>query len=184
MMEGCCMNVEGHFLEIDLTFKSESRRYFLFFKPKDIIVDESFRVIALLRNSLKKEFPGGQLYLRNEFSEKPSLLTKKEYGGFEVPRIPPETKIEVPAPFLMKSPHVGTNYLSILMFSNDNKKITCFPFKGGGDLNLKEHRFPFHISSKEEIYQYYGVWFAVALSLVAIGLSIANAIIAFLQYLK
>jgi len=178
------MNVEGHFLQIDLTFKSESGRYFLFFKPKALIVDENFRVIVHLKNLRREEFPGGSFHLRNEFSETPSLLTKKEYEGFKIPKIPSETKIEVPAPFPMKSPHVGTNYLSILIFSDDNKKITCFPFKGGGDLNLKEHRFPFHVSSKEEIYQYYGVWFAVALSLVAIGLSIANAIIALLQYLK
>lgn len=178
------MTVEGYFLQIHFTFKSESRRYFLFFKPKDRIVDENFKVIVHLKNLGKEEFPGSVIHLRNEFSETPSPLATKDYKGFKIPKIPPETKIEVPAPFLMKSPHAGTNYLSILeMKSDDNKKITFFPPETGFDLDLREHRFPFHVSNKEEIYQYYGVWFAVALSLVAIGLSIANGIIAFLQYL-
>jgi hypothetical protein len=175
--------IEGYSLQIGFTFKSEPQRYFLFFRPKDLIVDDDFRVIVHLKNT-GKEFPGGSISIRNEFDEKPLLITKKEYKGFDIPRIPPNTEIEVPAPFPMKSPHVGTNYLSILMHSSDNKKITCFPLNGGGDIDLKEHRFPFHVSSKETIYQYYGVWFAIALSLVAIGLSVTNAIIALLQYLN
>jgi len=178
------MTVVGYFFQIDFTFKSESRRYFLFFKPKDIIVDENFKVIVNLKNLSNEEFPGGVLHLRNEFSETPSSLTKKEYKGFKIPKIPPKTKIEVPASFLMKSPHAGTNYLQIMMFSDDNKKITFLPTESGFALDLREHRFHFHVSNKEEIYEYYGVWFAVALSLVAIVLSIANGIIAILQYLK
>jgi len=178
------MTVEDYFLQINFTFKSESGRYFLFFKPKDIIADENFKVIVHLKNLRKEEFPGGVLHLRNEFSETPSPLATKDYKGFKIPKIPPERKIEAPAHFLMNSPHAGTNFLSILMVSDDNKKITCLPPEGGFALDLREHRFPFHVSTKEEIYQYYGVWFAVGLSVAAIGLSIANGIIAILQYLK
>lgn len=179
------MTVEGYFLQIGFTFKSESKRYFLFFKPEDLVVDEKFKIIVSLKNLSNEEFPESVLSLRHEFSEKPLPLQQKDYKGIKIPKIPPKTKIEVTSPFSIKSPHAGTNYLSILNLpASDNKKITFFLPETGFALNLKEHRFPFLVSSKEEIYQYYGVWFAVALSVVAIGLSIANGIVAFLQYFK
>jgi hypothetical protein len=174
------MTGEGNFLSIDFDVESESRRYFLFFKPRDIIVNENFRIIAHLKNTGNKEFVGGSLHLRNEFGE--NQPTEKEYKGFEIPKIPPKTKIDVPSPFLLKSPHAGTNYLSIRIFSSNGEEITCFPSEGGFSLDIRQYRFPFYVSNKEEIYEYYGVWFAVALSLIAIGLSIANGILALLQY--
>lgn len=178
------MAVDEHFLQISLTPESHSKRYFIFFKPKDIVVDENFKIVVSLNNQTDREFPGCVLYVRHEFDENTSSGKEKEYSGIEIPKIPPKTKIEVKSPFFMKSPHSGTNYISIRNLpANDNKKIIFFPPKTGFALNLDEHHFPFHVSPKEEIYQYYGVWFAVALSLVAIGLSAIDGIISILQFL-
>ena len=181
------MNVDFKYhLGIDFTFKSEPSRYFIFFKPKDIIVDENFRVILHLKNYSEVEFPGGRIALRVEHSETPDMrkpwISKVGYGVLNIPRIPPNETRKIPCPFTFRSPHVGTNYLSPrLLTSKDEGKIILTPLhitepqRGrivGVIDDLRECRVPFNVVSKQEISEFYGVWFAIGLSLISIAVSV------------
>jgi len=185
------MNLEfTYHLGIDFTFKSEPGRYihFLSFKLKDIIVNENFRVIVHLKNYSKTEFPGGTISLRVEHDETPDIhkpwISSVSAEGFEIPKIPPNEKIELSCPFTFKSPYAGTNYLSLLLITaKDSKKIFLTPLnvnepprsRAVSPIDLKEYRVPFTVVNKEEVYQYSGVWLAIIaiiLSIIAILISI------------
>ncbi|MFX0138611.1 MAG: hypothetical protein ACFFDN_33520 [Candidatus Hodarchaeota archaeon] len=75
-----------HAIRVGFNFKSEARRYFLFFRPKNIVVDENFRIIAHLENFIDKEFPGAEHRAQPRKTGDPTLAVSR------CPRHPPRRR--------------------------------------------------------------------------------------------
>lgn len=173
---------DAHILEISCNYISESKRYFLFFRPQEIVVGEDFRVEVHFKNiRSEREFPGGNFCVYISYNGGPQR-NPRSLESIVIPNISPKGTVAVISDFKIKSHHVGTNYLYFFLIVDDGKKQMLFNDKKEHFYQIEDQWFPFHVSTKEEIYQYYGVWFAVAISFVALLLSIANTILSLIQF--
>jgi len=168
-------DADAYMLEISCSQKSESKRYFKLFKPQEIVVDEDFRIKLKVKNmNGKRAYPGGSFSAYLSYSGEPEL-NPRNLEIIHIPEIPPNESVDITSEYVLRSQHAGTNYLYFLVHSEDFKKHILL-MERRLILQLENQWLPFHISTKEEIYQYYGVWIAVALSIVALIISIAQAL--------
>lgn len=176
-------DADAHMLQISCSFKSESKRFFLFFKPQEIVVDQDFRIKLNVKNlRTKRSYPGGRFSVYISYSGEPEL-NPRSLEIIEIPEIPPIESVDITSEFKLRSQHADTNYLYFFVFSDDGRKHLLLDKKKGIVHRPENQWLPFHISTKEEIYQYYGVWFAVGISIVALLLSIVSTALAIIQFM-
>ena len=174
----------AYMLKISCSFKSESKRFFKFFKPQEIVVDQDFRVKLNVKNlNTKQVYPGGSFSVYISYSGEPEL-NPRDLEIINIPEIPPNESVDITSEYILRSQHAGTNYLYFIVSSDDLRKHYLLDEKNRIFQRHENQWLPFHISTKDEIYQYYGVWFAVGISFVALLLSIVSTALTIIQILR
>ena len=155
-------------------YKSKARRFFYLFKPKEIVVGENYLVGLNIRNEDNIAFNGGKI----------DVKLFSPYGGGEIsydltqviPVVPPKQSRDIwfeP----QEAEIAGTAMLSILRIIpiGEDVNIECHNRDGDNMLNSGKV-ITVQISSREEIYQKYSVVVAIFFSVIAMTVSIINAI--------
>ena len=164
-------------LLVETLFESKAKRICYIFKPKEVVVDEKYMLGLTFTNDGDTMFTGGKIEVELAYVIYGKEL-QLDLNPLSIPIIPPKQSKSIYFE-TQKAEASGTAFLRVKKFIPENKKveIECYN-RFGEDLfdRKKDNVLTFSIASREEIYQKYSVVVALFFSIIAMGLSIINAI--------
>lgn len=168
-----------HHLFIQTKIVSKSKKFYLFFKPKEVVVEEPFEITFILKNVGDVNFPGGVIK-KVEIKNITGEVTYYDDSNIEIPEIVKEGK-EHTIPLLAHTINSGTAWIELDIESNDNKKIQYYQWdraqKKFGKMRKGKWTDFFHVASIQEIHQRYTNYILLGLTGVTILLLIVNLVL-------
>jgi len=156
--------------------ESKAKSVFYVFKPKEVVVDENYRLGLTLHNKGDTTFNGGKIEVKLSYM----IGNAELFFGLEqvIPIIPPKQSKNIWFE-TQKAESSGKGILRIMKTipEDENVVVECSSKRGENLLDRKKDNvLTFSIASREEIYQRYSVVVALIFSIIAMILSIINAI--------
>jgi len=161
--------------------ESQAKRLFYLFKPEEVVCKEDYLVGLSIRNKDDTAFEGGKIEV---ILSVPLGSGDLSYDLKQViPLIPPRQLKEVWFE-AQTAENSGTAVLSITKIApiGEDVIVECHD-KSGHNMIATNAVLTFQIASREEIYQKYSVVVALLFSVVAMTISIINAIASIISLL-
>lgn len=163
-------------LLVEESVESKAKRVCYIFKPKEVVVDENYRLGLNFTNEGDIIFDGGKIEVQLSY-----LIGDKELQfdlKQSIPTIPAKQSKCIDFG-TQKAETSGKTILRVMKVipNNQNVEVECYNRFGENLLDRRQDNvLIFSISSHEEIYARYGFVVALFFSIIAIILSIINAI--------
>ena len=164
-------------LLVETLLESKAKRVCYIFKPKEVVVAEKYRLGLTFTNEGDTIFNGGEIEVQvaHMVGDKELQLDLKPQS---IPTIPPKQSKSIYFGTRIAETS-GTTILRVMKLipKNENVKVECYNGFGEDLLDRqKDNVLTFLIASREEIYARYGFLVALFFSIIAMVLSIINAI--------
>lgn len=164
--------------------ESKATRVFHIFKPKEVIVDEYYMLGLTLHNRGDTQFNGGKIEAMLSYPLQSSELSCELKS--DVPTILPNKSEKIQFEQQKAESSGKTIFRVKSIVPNDaSVNVECCNIYGENLLNrLQDNVLTFSIASREEIYQRYSVVVAIFFSVIAMVVSIINAIASILTLFR
>lgn len=164
--------------------ESKAKRVFYIFKPREVVVDENYKLGLTLTNEGDTVFDEGKIEVQLSYmiGEKELQLDLKQ----SIPIIASKQSKNIYFQ-TQKAETSGKAILRVMNIipKNEKVKIACYNISRENLLDRQnDNVLTFSIASREEIYQRYSVLVALFFSIIAMVLSIINAIASIITLLR
>jgi len=161
--------------------ESKAASVFYIFKPKEVVVDENYRLGLILHNQGDTTFNGGKIEVKLSYiiGNTELCFDLKQV----VPIIPPKQSKNIWFE-TQKAKNSGVAVLRVMKIIPDDENVVVECCNKSGERlfdRKKDNVLTFSIASREEIYQRYSVVVALIFSIIAMSLSIINAIVSIIS---